>query len=346
MRGIKKTLIGLLGMSAMLMSAIGFSGCSLAGGMLPGGFGGGSDYLNSSETQECQHDFSACIEAEEYLAFEGTCTEATEYYVSCWYCGEMSEETFSTGKPNGHVLITTDEVHPTCTEAGQTSEIYCEVCQEVIQESEIIEPLDHVGGKATCLEKAVCEVCYEEYGELDSEAHTGETKWFKLVNTHYEGYTCCGGYKTEEELHNKQEGVCNVCGYDPTMMMTSVAVYAGETQVQVVVSVVDNPGITGLEMTLTYDENVMTLTSASNGEALKDLEFTSAATLKSGSKFLWDGLEVFNQDIQNGTILVLTFDISETATSGTYSILMKVKGYDSNLTALTFKLINGVVTVE
>jgi hypothetical protein len=345
MRGIKKKLIGILSVGAMLMFTIGFGGCDIAS-QLPGGFGGGSNIFNSSETQECKHDFSAWVATEEYLVSEATCTAAAEYYVSCWHCGEASEETFRNGDPLDHVLVETEEIQPTCTEAGQTSEIYCEVCQEVIQESEIIEPLNHVGGQATCLQKAVCDICYEEYGELDPKMHTGDIKWFKLVNTHYQGYTCCGGYETEEEPHNKQEGICNTCGYNPTMEMTSVYVHAGESQIQVIVSVIDNPGIIGLEMVVTYDENVMTLKTAESGDAVKDLEFTSADSLKSGCKFLWDGLEVANQDIQNGTILIMTFDISETAPKGMYSILMKVKGYDSNLTALTFKLINGVVTVE
>lgn len=39
----------------------------------------------------------------------------------------------------------------------------CDYCGKVIG--------SHTGGKATCTEKAVCEVCGKPYGELDSKSH-------------------------------------------------------------------------------------------------------------------------------------------------------------------------------
>ena len=40
----------------------------------------------------------------------------------------------------------------------------CDYCGKVIT--------NHTGGKATCTEKAVCEVCSKSYGELDPKNHT------------------------------------------------------------------------------------------------------------------------------------------------------------------------------
>ena len=34
----------------------------------------------------------------------------------------------------------------------------------------------HKGGVATCMKKAICEVCHEEYGELDVDNHVGDTE--------------------------------------------------------------------------------------------------------------------------------------------------------------------------
>ena len=54
----------------------------------------------------------------------------------------------------------------------------------------------HTGGEATCKSLAVCEVCGTEYGELDSENHTGETeirdaKEATSTATGYTGDTYC-----------------------------------------------------------------------------------------------------------------------------------------------------------
>ena len=40
----------------------------------------------------------------------------------------------------------------------------CDYCGKMIT--------NHTGGKATCAEKAVCEVCGKAYGELDPKNHT------------------------------------------------------------------------------------------------------------------------------------------------------------------------------
>lgn len=201
----------------------------------------------------------------------------------------------------------------------------------------------HMGGTATCYAKAVCDVCHEEYGELSTE-HTGEVVWFKLVETHYEGYSCCGTATSEEEAHHKVLGVCTICGFDPTIEVSSVTEENGQYVLKV--SVVDNPGITGLELSVTYDDNAMTLVSASNGSALDKLMHTAPQKLASGCKFLWDGEQLANRDIKHGEILTLVFDINENATNGEYAVLLQAKGYDNNLAKLTFKIVNGIIVIS
>lgn len=50
---------------------------------------------------------------------------------------------------------------------------------------------EHTGGEANCKDKAVCEKCEKEYGELDRTNHTGETEIRGYLETSYEapGYT-------------------------------------------------------------------------------------------------------------------------------------------------------------
>ena len=205
--------------------------------------------------------------------------------------------------------------------------------------------LGHTGGTATCTEKAVCSVCHEEYGELDESNHTGAVKWFKRADGHYQGYDCCGAVASQKEPHRNVGGVCEVCGFDPSISMSDTSAYAGDTQVTVVVSVTDNPGIIGLELSLSYDEQIMTLTSASGGEALGDLLFTAPDSLSSGCKFLWDGLEISDRNVKDGELLVLSFQIADDAADGEYIIFMKAKAYDSDLALLSFKINDGILTV-
>ena len=83
--------------------------------------------------------------------------------------------------------------------------------------------LTHNGGEATCIAKAVCETCGEEYGEFDASKHTLVQKDAKAPTCTeigwdaYESCTECD-YTTYEVLladpdaHNFEDGKCE-CGY-------------------------------------------------------------------------------------------------------------------------------------
>ncbi len=73
---------------------------------------------------------------------------------------------------------------------------------------------EHIGGTATCTEKAKCSVCTNEYG--DTLPHTYGTEWKSDGTNHW--HECSCGSKTEEAAHNggtitcKDKAVCSVCG--------------------------------------------------------------------------------------------------------------------------------------
>ena len=83
-----------------------------------------------------------------------TCTEQA----TCIRCHEKY------GKPLGHDYSTewTVDVPATCTQNGSKSH-HCTRCTDQKDVTEIAA--GHVGGQATCVDKAVCEVCHEQYGE-------------------------------------------------------------------------------------------------------------------------------------------------------------------------------------
>lgn len=135
---------------------------------------------------------------------------------------------------------------------------------------------------------------------------------------------------------------------EPTFTVESVSAAAGDT-VTVAVSVKNNPGILAMAITLTYDESVMTLKSAANGDALSVLTMTPSRTLTSGCKFAWDGVEIAPEDVADGEFLVLTFEVADGAADGEYGISISYNDgdiYDNDLMPLSFDVVNGTLTVS
>ena len=71
----------------------------------------------------------------------------------------------------------------------------------------------HKGGKATCTQKAVCDICHSEYGEINADNHSGVEKWIQTATTHEKKYDCCGKVTIAQENHNWKDGACETCGY-------------------------------------------------------------------------------------------------------------------------------------
>lgn len=134
---------------------------------------------------------------------------------------------------------------------------------------------------------------------------------------------------------------------EPIFIVESVEANSGDT-VEVRVYVKNNPGILAMTLSLAYDDSAMTLTSASNGEALSALTMTPSRKLTSGCKFGWDAVEIAPEDVTDGEILVLTFDISDTATAGSYGVTISYTDgdiMDNDLNILYFEIQNGTISI-
>ena len=151
------------------------------------------------------HSFTAEKAEAQYLKSAATCTEKAVYYKSCAVCGLSSEgtadeATFFSGNALDHDwgawTSNEDGTHTrTCTVDGcsagtQTENCIdankdhkCDICDYIISKCADDNKdhkcdycgkklTEHTGGKATCKDKAKCEVCGAEYGELDPKNHT------------------------------------------------------------------------------------------------------------------------------------------------------------------------------
>ena len=101
---------------------------------------------------------------------------------------------------------------------------------------------------------------------------------------------------------------------------------------------------------LNYDENNLELQDVENGEAFKNiLDLTSSKETKSGIRFLWDGIELSQNDIKDGTILIMKFKVNKNAQSGKYPITLKCSDGDivnADLDNVFLQIENGYITVE
>ena len=155
--------------------------------------------------EKLPHDFTAETVDAKYLKSAATCTEKAVYYKSCAVCGLSSEgtadeATFFSGNALDHDwgawTSNEDGTHTrTCTVDGcsagtQTENCIdankdhkCDICDYIISECADDNKdhkcdycgkklTEHTGGKATCTEKAVCEVCGKAYGEFDANNHS------------------------------------------------------------------------------------------------------------------------------------------------------------------------------
>ena len=140
------------------------------------------------------HSFTAEVAEEQYLKSGATCTEQAEYYKSCTACGLSSEgtaeeATFFAGNILGHDW-------GAWTSNG--NDTHTRVC---FRDASHTETDNCSGGTADCKNRAICETCGGEYGEMNAHDFTAETAAEQYLKS---AATC-----TEKAVYYKS---CTVCG--------------------------------------------------------------------------------------------------------------------------------------
>ena len=134
----------------------------------------------------------------------------------------------------------------------------------------------------------------------------------------------------------------------PILSIDSVVASPGD-QVTVNVRIMNNPGVLGATFIFSYDEK-LTLKEAVAGEAFRSLSMSKSGNLGSPCKFTWDGQDILPEDITDGIILTLTFEVAPNAAIS--SALFVKASYDAggvvdtNLNPVQLALTDGVVTVQ
>ena len=104
------------------------------------------------------------------------------------------------------------------------------------------------------------------------------------------------------------------------LTVDSLDVSPGET-FDVRIKLDNNPGIVSANLKIEFDEG-LTLIGATNGTVFSTLTYIPPKQLSSGKnitsncQFAWMGFDIADKDIKNGTILTLSFKVTETAKTG------------------------------
>lgn len=129
---------------------------------------------------------------------------------------------------------------------------------------------------------------------------------------------------------------------------SSVEVTKAST-VDVDIRIENNPGILGAVLSISYDSG-LTLIGATSGAAFSALTMTRPGNYSSPCNFTWDGIEIDNDDIKDGTILTLTFEVEDTANEGDiYNIFVSGDSdniIDAELNPVNVSFNSGKITIK
>lgn len=137
---------------------------------------------------------------------------------------------------------------------------------------------------------------------------------------------------------------------DSAIIRISEAAATPGEDVQIIAAIENNPGILGMTLNIDYDENNMQMTKAENGTIFKNkLDMTTSKELTSGARFVWDGIEMDDKDIQDGEFLIMSFHIPDSAQAGKYPVdLSYTSGdvVDNDLESVELQIEKGYITIN
>ena len=163
------------------------------------------DFCHAEYGAPGDHSYTAEVAEDAYLKDAATCTEAAVYYKSCTGCGASSEgtefeATFSYGEPLKHLWSEW---------ASNGDGTHSRTCS---RDKDHKETVACSGGTATCQQKAVCEFCHAEYGELAAHDYTAEAAEDAYLK---DAATC-----TEAATYYKSCAVCGASSKDTAFEAT------------------------------------------------------------------------------------------------------------------------------
>lgn len=188
--------------------------------------------------------------------------------------------------------IVENAAEATCTQEGYTGDTYCTECNQITVSGTVIPAKGHKGGTASCTKKAVCEVCQEEYGEVDAANHPAtEIRNEKEAGCTEAGYTgdiCCTACSkvltSGTAIPAKGHSYTSVITKQPTTAEEGIRTYTcggcGHSYTETVAKLSDG----GSDSEDTGSEDTGSKDTGSKDTGSKDTESTGTGSVDTGSK--------------------------------------------------------------
>ena len=135
---------------------------------------------------------------------------------------------------------------------------------------------------------------------------------------------------------------------DPTITLESIKTEAGK-DVSVKVFIENNPGIWGIDLKISYDKTILSLTSVDNGNFFQPAEWTQGKLDADVYVLSYEASGFDNINTRSGTLATLNFKVSDNASVGDYSINASSNVGDIinvDFDDINFNILNGRITVQ
>lgn len=249
----------------------------------------------------------------------------------------------------------------TCTATGLTDGTKCKKCGEILTAQTSIPVKDHKYTSAvtepTCSEKGytthTCSVCGDSYKDTytDTVAHTMGDWYVHTAPTFYEKgeerKSCanCDHYESREIATVGSEYT------DPAIIVQNVTVNQGAEEVVLEVYIKNNPGIIAMTLQMNVDDNAFALQSAKKGDTLPSTDLTVGKQTSSPYRFLFDAMEVTEEDKKDGVLLTITLNVKDpnALAKGEYNVTFSYTDgdiYDENFNTIDLQMVSGTITVK
>ena len=142
----------------------------------------------------------------------------------------------------------------------------------------------------------------------------------------------------------------SVCAEEkPQLAVGSVSASEGETA-DVPVNISNNSGIIALSFWVDYDKESLKLTGADDGRLFSGASFTTGGDVSEVPfKIILEDALAHENHVENGTAVVLHFEVLDTASSGFSEVSLKIdegNTFDTELEDVEFDVINGGVDIS
>ena len=256
---------------------------------------------------------------------EPTCSEYGVKKHLCTICGTADEATAETidmteHTPSDEWII---DKEPTCSETGEQHRL-CAVCGEKCDTAEIPTSSHQYDNEwiieqtANCqqegIESRTCYVCKEkEFRYREKTEHDYVLTDLKEATSSEEGYaTYVCRY-----CNDSHTDIIPVVADEASIIVHSAKAKAGQN-VDVEISIHNNPGIASAKIKINYDTSVLTLQKVTDAGMLGSTSHSPSLT--SPYVLYWNNGAATENFTYNGTIATLTFKVNDNAAKGEYPI--------------------------